>query len=55
MEFDPNSNVIKLCLQGMDMEGKGRPEDASVLFLKAWNEATTDFEKFTNVNGNIIN
>lgn len=46
MEFDPNNNVVKLCLQGMDMEGKGKPEEASALFLQAWNEATTDFEKF---------
>lgn len=46
MEFDPNNNIVKLCLQGMDMEGKGKPEEASSLFLQAWNEATTDFEKF---------
>ena len=46
MEFDPNNNVIKLCVQGMDMEGKGKPEEASRLFLLAWNEATNDFEKF---------
>ena len=30
----------------MEMEGKGKPEDASRLFLQAWNEATNDFEKF---------
>jgi tetratricopeptide (TPR) repeat protein len=47
MEFDPNNNVVKLCAQGMDMEGKGKPEEASRLFLQAWNEATNDFEKFT--------
>jgi rifampin ADP-ribosylating transferase len=47
MEFNPNNNVIKLCVQGMDMEGKGKPEEASRLFLQAWNEATNDFEKFT--------
>lgn len=47
MEFDPNNNVIKLCVQGMDMEGKGKPEEASSIFLQAWNEATNDFEKFT--------
>lgn len=47
MEFDPNNNVIKLCAQGMDMEGKDNPEEASKLFLQAWNEATNDFEKFT--------
>ncbi len=47
MEFNPNNTIIKLCLQGMDMEGKGKPEEASRLFLQAWNEATNDFEKFT--------
>jgi rifampin ADP-ribosylating transferase len=47
MQFDPNNNVVKLCAQGMDMEGKDKPEDASRLFLQAWNEATKDFEKFT--------
>jgi tetratricopeptide (TPR) repeat protein len=46
MEFNPNNNVVKLCLQGMDMEEKGKPEEASKLFLQAWNEATNDFEKF---------
>jgi len=46
MEFNPDSNVVKLCIQGMDMEGKGKPEEASILFLQAWNEATNDFEKF---------
>ena len=47
MEFNPNNNVVKLCVQGMDMEEKGKPEEASRLFLQAWNEATNDFEKFT--------
>nr|WP_258169782.1 NAD(+)--rifampin ADP-ribosyltransferase [Nostoc sp. 'Peltigera membranacea cyanobiont' N6] len=28
------------------MEEKGKPEEASKLFLQAWNEATYDFEKF---------
>src|SRR4051812_9864882 len=47
MEFDPNNNVIKLCVQGLDVEGKGELEEASRIFLQAWNEATNDFEKFT--------
>jgi rifampin ADP-ribosylating transferase len=47
MEFDPRNNVIALCVQGMGMEDKGKPEEASRLFLQAWNEATNDFEKFT--------
>src|SRR5436309_9284881 len=46
MQFNPNNHVVKLCLQGMGMEEKGGPEEASKLFLKAWNEATNDFERF---------
>jgi hypothetical protein len=46
IQFDPNNNIIKLCLRGMGMEDSGQPEDASLLFLKAWNEATDDFERF---------
>jgi rifampin ADP-ribosylating transferase len=46
MEFSPNNNVIKLCLQGMEFETKGQPEEANALFLQAWDEATNDFEKF---------
>ena len=46
MEFNPNNNVVKRCLQGMGMEERGKPGEASKLFLQAWNEATDDFEKF---------
>ena len=46
MEFNPNNNVIKLCIEAMAMEEKGQPAEASRLFLQAWNEATNDFEKF---------
>jgi len=46
MEFNPNNHIVKLCLQGMDMEAKGNSEDAGKLFLQAWNEATNDFEKY---------
>lgn len=46
MEFNPNNNVVKCCLQGMGMEENGKPEEASKLFLPAWEEATNDFEKF---------
>ena len=47
MEFSPFNRVVKLCLQGMDMEEKDNSEQTSKLFLQAWNEATNDFEKFT--------
>jgi tetratricopeptide (TPR) repeat protein len=46
MEFNPNNKIIKLCLQGMEMEGQREFEEAEKLFLKAWNEAENDFEKF---------
>jgi rifampin ADP-ribosylating transferase len=47
MEFNPNNNIIKLCVQGMGIEENGNTDEAGELFLQAWNEATTDFEKFT--------
>jgi rifampin ADP-ribosylating transferase len=46
MEFNPSNHVIKLCIQGMDLEEKGKPEEAGRIFLQAWNEATNDFEKY---------
>ena len=47
MQFNPNNNVVKLCAQGMSLEGEGKPEEAYKMFQQAWNEATNDFEKFT--------
>ena len=47
MAFDPNNKVIQLCIQGMDMEGKDKPEEANSIFLQAWDASTNDFEKFT--------
>ena len=47
MEFSPNNNVVKLCLQGMNLEEQGRAEDAGQLFFQAWREATNDFERYT--------
>ena len=46
MEFSPFNNVVKLCIQGMEMEEKGKAEEARKLFLQSWDEATNDFEKF---------
>ena len=46
MEFSPFNHVVKLCLQGMDMEDNNKPEQANEIFLQAWKEATNDFEKF---------
>jgi tetratricopeptide (TPR) repeat protein len=46
MEFNPNNNVVKLCVQGMDMEEKDKNKEASRLFRQAWKNATNDFERF---------
>jgi rifampin ADP-ribosylating transferase len=46
MEFSPFNNVVKLCLQGMDMEEKSKSQEALQSFTQAWTEATNDFEKF---------
>jgi len=47
MEFNPTNHVIQLCIQGMEMEERSKPEEASSIFAQAWNESTNDFEKFT--------
>lgn len=46
MEFSPFNTIVKLCLQGMEMEEQGKPEEASKLFLQSWDDASNDFEKF---------
>jgi hypothetical protein len=46
MEFSPSNAIVKLCVQGMSMGGEGRPDEASQVFLQAWNEAANDFEKY---------
>ena len=46
MEFNPNNPIVKLCLHGLSMEEKGKPEEAGKIFLQAFNESSDDFEKF---------
>src|SRR4051794_32777019 len=47
MTFDPENRIVQLCADGMALEGSGNIQGASQLFLQAWLESTTDFEKFT--------
>ncbi|WP_374950327.1 hypothetical protein [Mucilaginibacter sp.] len=47
MQFDPNNHVVKLCADGMALEGQGEPQQAAELFNQAWQQAQTDLEKFT--------
>ncbi len=46
MEFSPFNPIVKLCIQGMEMEEKDQPAEAARIFQKAWDEAGDDFEKF---------
>jgi rifampin ADP-ribosylating transferase len=47
MQFNPENKVVKLCAEGMAAEGLGREDEAMNLFIRAWDESSTDFEKFT--------
>ena|ERR1700744_3467142 len=47
MLFDPENPIIKLCAQGMQLEGEGKHEEAAATFQQAWEQAANDFEKFT--------
>ena len=44
-EVDPNNPVVRLCAEGMEFEGRGRLDEASHVFLNAWNESSDDFER----------
>jgi len=46
MQFDPNNKIVKLCAEGMTCEGEGEKNEALRLFQQAWDESTTDQEKF---------
>lgn len=46
IEFDPQNNIIRLCVNGMKMQENGNSKDAKNSFLKAWNDSTNNFEKF---------
>ena len=45
-KFNPKNKIISLCMLGMEKEDQGKYEEASELFLQAWNEAVNDFERF---------
>ena len=48
MQIDPNSEIVKICVEGMNIEGDGEGESkrAITLFQKAWNLAKNKNEKF---------
>jgi rifampin ADP-ribosylating transferase len=46
MKFNPNNPVVRLCMQGMQVEDNNRPAEAKELFMQAWQTAANEFEKF---------
>ncbi|UUX34796.1 NAD(+)--rifampin ADP-ribosyltransferase [Fundicoccus culcitae] len=44
--FDPSNPVVKLCMEGLALEAKGETNQAQMMFMKAWEVATDDFERF---------
>ena len=46
MLFDPENHVVKLCAQGMELEGAAKREEARAIFYQAWDASTNDRERF---------
>ncbi len=46
MHFDKENEVVRLCAQGMEMEGQGKLREAARLFNEAWQKASDAVEKF---------
>jgi hypothetical protein len=42
---DPDNPVVKLCVAGMQAEGRGDFENARTHFSEAWKKASDDFER----------
>ncbi|RYG39086.1 hypothetical protein EON81_01885 [bacterium] len=42
--MDPNNPVVRLCVAGMEAEGKGDSEDALKFFTLAWEARKDDFD-----------
>jgi len=46
MDIDPSNKVVQLCSEGMSAEFEGKLAESELLFMKAWETATDDFEAF---------
>ena len=42
--MDPENPVVKLYVEGMKAELEGRPDDARLLFLQAWEQSTDNYD-----------
>ncbi len=46
MRFSPENAIVRLCIQGMGLEEGDRVEEARAMFVRAWDEASDDHERF---------
>lgn len=46
MEFSPFNPIVKLCLQGMELEAQNNLEKALNTYTQAWKEASNDLERY---------
>jgi tetratricopeptide (TPR) repeat protein len=42
--MDPDNPVVKLCVEGMNAEADGKPNEALLLFMRAWDQSKDDYE-----------
>jgi tetratricopeptide (TPR) repeat protein len=47
MLYDPSNAVVQLCVKGIETEQGGDLEKADALYRQAWEQAVSDFERFT--------
>jgi len=40
-----DSPIVRLCVEGMELEGKGQVGEAAQRFAAAWNSSSNDFER----------
>jgi hypothetical protein len=43
--MDPANPIVQLCVEGMALEQQAKFEEASTLFMQAWERSTCDFER----------
>ena len=42
--IDPANPIVQLCAQGMQAETRGHPDEASALYMQAWQSSADDYE-----------
>jgi len=43
--MDPDNQIVRLCVKGLECESSGQPAEALRLFMRAWIQSADDFER----------